>query len=80
MKKYFVFLIITCMVLLVGCKSVPDNTADTSSQKTGSMDVKYATGFSVDYYDDHSHVTLGDGEFDVYEPYDDIYLASSSAM
>ena len=49
-------------------------------QKTGSLKLEYATGFSVEYYDDHTHVTVGDTELDVKKPYDNIYMASSSVM
>ena len=65
MKKiiYTILLIMICMALF-GCKR---NNTDIVSikelEKTGSMDLKYATAFSVDYYRDGYrviHVDKGD--------------------
>ncbi len=78
-KKHLVLAILFMVLLLAGCGR--QETSDTgAAQKTGSMEIEYATGFSVDHYADHVHVTVGETELDLTEPCDNIYLASSSAM
>jgi iron complex transport system substrate-binding protein len=53
--------LICAALLLSGCGG-SGSSAGASLEKTGSMDLSYATQFSVDYYaDGTSHVKIGDG-------------------
>ena len=107
MKKT-ILLILLSMVLLCGCgvSDTKENTGATlanedhsisdSKEKTGSMELSYATGFSVDYYGDDALIGIGDEKYYLTEdakeadipddaqvihaPVKNIYLASSSAM
>jgi len=63
MRKYFLTFIavLVALILISGCgnKSV---SSDVIPQKTGSMELDYATEFSVDYYDNgYCHISIMDG-------------------
>lgn len=57
-KLYYLLMILAGIFILSGCGSINNNTAGlvdfNTLEKTGSMDVKYAKQFSVDYYGDYT--------------------------
>lgn len=65
-KKLHLIFTILIMLLLVGCK---DNSAAKDDSKSlqeynpvGSLELKYATGFSIDYYEEgYRHIHIMDG-------------------
>ena len=61
MKKS-VFLILLCLCFFTGCKQ--KDTGGLSLNRTGSMELKYAEGFSVDYYEDgFSVISIADEKY-----------------